>query len=194
VQESAMDNIEVSLVEGLQQGKVAKRTGDEHPLVPWQVYPCADGYAAVIGGPVRHWLGAVPMFEEPALLTERYRHIADRIKHRQEVVKLIQPWLARHTKTEIYHAGQARRLAFGYVASLEEALALPQHQSRGYFEEIDHPAVGRHRYPSAPFRSAEAPWRSARAPLLGEHTDEVLGGRLGVSPGDLADLRQRGVI
>jgi glutaryl-CoA transferase len=31
-------------------------------------------------------------------------------------------------------------------------------------------------------------------PTLGEHTEEVLGGRLGLSPARLAELREQGVI
>jgi crotonobetainyl-CoA:carnitine CoA-transferase CaiB-like acyl-CoA transferase len=37
------------------------------------------------------------------------------------------------------------------------------------------------------------PWEALRAPLLGEHTNEVLGG-LGLSPGDIEILRGEGVV
>src|SRR5579871_5808423 len=56
IQESGLGNIEVALAEYLHAGKKANRTGDEHPLVPWKLYPCKDGYAAIIGGPMRHWV------------------------------------------------------------------------------------------------------------------------------------------
>jgi crotonobetainyl-CoA:carnitine CoA-transferase CaiB-like acyl-CoA transferase len=194
IQESAIDNIEVSLVEHLHLGKVARRRGDEHPLVPWQLYPCRDGYAAVIGGPVRHWLQAAVLFEEPRLLQEPYRHMSGRMEHREEVRALIRPWLNRHGKTEVYHAGQARRLAFGYLAALPEVLDSPQHRARGFFVEIDHPSAGRHRYCGPPFRLSETPWHADRAPLLGEHTDEVYSTLLGYDDERLSALREEGVI
>jgi CoA:oxalate CoA-transferase len=194
IQECALDNIEVSLVEYLHEGRSAKRTGDEHPLVPWKLYPCKDGYVAVIGGPVRHWLRGASLFEEPKLLDKKYQHMADRIKYRQEVEALIQPWLNRNKKKDIYHAGQSQRLAFGYLANLAEVLESPQHRARGYFIEIDHPVVGKHKHCGAPFRPSETPWQSLRAPCLGEHNGDIYGRRLGYAPGDIERWRKEGVI
>jgi len=194
IQECALDNIEVAMVEYLQLGKVAKRTGDQHPLVPWQLYPCQDGYVAVVGGPVRHWLRSAEIFEEPKLLDEQYQHMFGRMIHRSEVEALLQPWLGTHNKKDIYYAGQARRLAFGYLATLAEAFASPQHQAREYFVEIDHPVVGVQKYCGAPFRPSETPWHSARAPLLGEHNAEIYGDLLEYAPSDIQRWTDQGVI
>jgi crotonobetainyl-CoA:carnitine CoA-transferase CaiB-like acyl-CoA transferase len=177
IQESAMENIEVVLAEQLHANKTAKRRNDEHVLVPWQIHPCKDGYAAIVGGPMRNWLKAVDLFEEPLLLTDKYRHMARRMQHRDEVASLMRPWLSRHTREEVYRIGQAGGLAFGFLASLDEAFHSPQHKGRDFLVSIDHPVVGKHRYCGPPFRLAEA-WRSERAPLLGEHNNEILG-RLG---------------
>lgn len=194
IQECGLDNIEVSLVEYLHLGKIAKRANDEHTLVPWRIYPCKDGYAAVIGGPIRHWLSGATMFEEPRLLSKKYEHMADRMKNRSEVNELIQPWLNRHTKKDIYHIGQARRLAFGYVATLAEVSESLQHKAREFFVEIDHPIVGKHQYCGAPFHATKTPWRSARAPLLGEHNEEVYGDLFGYSSKEIQRLQEEGVI
>jgi crotonobetainyl-CoA:carnitine CoA-transferase CaiB-like acyl-CoA transferase len=173
IQESAPENIELLLAARLHGGPIAKRNNDNHIAVPWQLHPCRDGQVAVVGGPVRHWLPAVDLFEEPRLSEERFRHMSGRMKHREEVWSLLAPWLMRHDKKEIYHAGQKRRLAFGYVAGLAEVLASEQLNNRGFFVGIDHPVVGKHKYCDAPFRSAAMPWRSARAPLLGEHSGDL---------------------
>lgn len=194
IQECAMDNIEISLVEYLHEGKIAKRTDDRHPLVPWQLYPCEDGYAAVIGGPVRHWKRAADLFEEPRLLDKKYEHMAGRVKYRDEVEALIQPWLSGHQKKDIYHAGQARHLAFGYLATLAEVFEASQHRAREFFVEIDHPVVGKHPYCGAPFRPLATPWQSARAPLLGEHNEAIYGELLGYSPEEIQQLTEEGVL
>ena len=189
-----MDNIEVALVEQLQLGKTPKRKNDKHAMVPWELYPCRDGEVAVIGGPIRHWLKGAELFEEPRLLDKKFEHALGRIEHREEFNKLIQPWLDAHDKEEVFRAGQERKMAFGYRAGLQETLSSPQHESREFFVDVDHPQVGKHRYCGAPVRLSETPWRSDRAPLLGEHTDSVLGNKLGYSTADLTSLREEGVI
>jgi crotonobetainyl-CoA:carnitine CoA-transferase CaiB-like acyl-CoA transferase len=194
IHECGLDNIEISLMEHLHLGKVAKRTADEHPLVPWQLYPCQDGYAAVIGGPMRHWPGSADLFEEPRLLEKKYQHMSGRIKDREEVQALLKPWLSRQKKKDIYHAGQARRLAFGYLATLAEVMQSPQHEAREYFVDIDHPVVGKHKYCGAPFRPSKTPWHSARAPLLGEHNEEIYRDLLGYSAEEVRRLSEERVI
>ena len=68
---------------------------------------------------------------------------------------------------------------------------------REFFQTIDHPATGPLRYPGYHFRlhrEGEPMPPRRRAPLLGEHTDEVLGSELGLDAGALATLRAEGVI
>ncbi len=194
IQESAIENIEIALTEYLHDGRIANRSGDEHPLVPWHLYPCEDGFAAVIGGPIRHWLGAATLFEEPRLLEDRLHHMADRMKHRQEVKDYLRPWLAKHKKKEIYEAGQNRGLAFGYLASAEDVLKSPQHEARGFFTEINHPVTGPQRYCGSPFRSSVTSWRSDRAPLLGEHTEQIMIGSLGYTKDDVLRFRSQQIV
>ena len=53
-------------------------------MVPWELQSCQDGHAAVIGGPIRHWLKAADLFEEPRLFEEKFAHSVGRIEHRDE--------------------------------------------------------------------------------------------------------------
>ncbi|MES0872759.1 CaiB/BaiF CoA transferase family protein [Sinimarinibacterium thermocellulolyticum] len=160
IAESAMDNYEVALIEALTLGKIARRNGDEHAMVPWRTYPCADGEAAIIGGPIRHWLKAAPMFDAPELLDPKLATMGDRIAHRARVEALMQPWLKKQTKQALFHAGQRAGLAFAPLASLSDALADPQHAARGYFIQ----APGGGRMPGAPFRLQRGLWRNSSTP------------------------------
>jgi crotonobetainyl-CoA:carnitine CoA-transferase CaiB-like acyl-CoA transferase len=71
----------------------------------------------------------------------------------------------------------------------------PQMKARGFFEELDHPYVGRQAYPTWPMRMSAGPARywTGPAPTLGQHNDEVLR-ELGVSDEELARLRDEHVI
>ena len=72
---------------------------------------------------------------------------------------------------------------------------IPQLDARGYYEEVEHPVTGPHRYPGWPFRMTPGPSRHHRfaPPTLGQHNEEILR-RLGLTDDDLEELRARHVI
>lgn len=66
---------------------------------------------------------------------------------------------------------------------------------RGFFTEVDHPEIGKLRYPSAPFRFSETESSTrVSAPLLGQHNDEIFGEYLGLEQDMMARLKKEGVI
>lgn len=162
--EAAMENLEVALADFLQTQKIARRNDDNHALVPWRTYPCKDGTATVIGGPVRNWLKAATMFGQDKLLEPPLDGLIGRIEHREAFEALLKPWLAQRTREEVFHAGQEQGLAWGYVASVTEALAFPQFAERGFFVEHENAQLGTHRMPGAPYRGAACHWKDLPAP------------------------------
>lgn len=192
IMECGLEHIELTMANFLHLGKNAKR--GKHPFVPWDLYSCLDGYAPVICAPFRHWLKGAEIFQEPRLFEEKYQHITGRMQHRQEVESLVTPWLSSQKKKDVFQTGQEHNLGFGYLASFDEVLASPQHQAREFFEEIDHPVVGRHKYCGAPFKMSLTPWQSSRAPLLGEQSQIIYGEELGYSPEEVERLKQEGIV
>ncbi|MGE0540578.1 MAG: CaiB/BaiF CoA transferase family protein [Dehalococcoidia bacterium] len=177
------------------RGIIDERKGNRHANHPWGIYPCIDGWVGVIAGPTHRW-GEMAKLMDERLADPRFATLPQRTEPeaRDELDAIILPWLVERTKKEIYHAGQAHGLAFAYVATAGDLLQSEQLLTRSYFATVDHPRVGPHTFPGAPFRCAETPWRVERAPLLGEHNDAVLVGELGLSRADLMCLRESGVI
>lgn len=161
--EAAAQNYEIALTEFTAAGKRARRNNDEHAMVPWRTYPCADGHVAVIGGPIRHWLRAASLFEAPALCAPELATMDQRIAHRAETEALMAPWLHAHDKRTAFHAGQTRGLAWGYLATLADALADPQHAARGFFVTRRRADGVDATMPGAPFRAPGLPWSEAPA-------------------------------
>lgn len=188
IQEASIENIEMTLMNYLRMKKNARR--GKHIMAPWTLYSCADGYCAVISGPFRHWLGGAELFQDPRLLDDKYYHARDRMKYRDEYEELLQPWIRVNTREDIFHAGQEKRLAFGYLATMEEAMELTQHRYRKYFKEVDHPVVGTHKYCDEPFKAAGTPWLTERAPLLGEYNGYVYGELLGMNEVEINNIAE----
>lgn len=195
IMEATTDHIEGSLAAVGHGGEPSQRAGLRHGSHPWHPYPCRDGWAAIIAGPPRNWPKIAELMEEPRLLDARYAtpNLRRQPEIRDELDALLLPWLLEHDKREIYHKGQAAGFAFGYVASTEDLFESPQLAAREFFVEIDHPEAGPLMYPGAPYKMGSA-WRWEPAPLLGQHNEEILCGRLGYSKEELQRLRQANVI
>ena len=70
----------------------------------------------------------------------------------------------------------------------------PQFVARGFFDEVDHPLVGRQATMSAPFRyKSVSHWLRRAAPLLGQHNSEILG-ELGYTAEEIEGLKESKII
>ena len=76
----------------------------------------------------------------------------------------------------------------GPILNIDELLADPHLNARGMIVEIDHPVVGRVKYPGNPIQFSKASPVFNRAPLLGEHTESILKELLQCSEGEIRDV------
>jgi crotonobetainyl-CoA:carnitine CoA-transferase CaiB-like acyl-CoA transferase len=60
--------------------------------------------------------------------------------------------------------------------------------------EVDHPTAGRLKLPGPPYKLSETPATVRMPPpLLGQHTDEILG-EIGFSPAEIQNFRVTGAV
>ena len=120
-----------------------------------------------------------------------------RFRMRDEIARLIQPWCAARTLDEIRAVFTQAGVSWGPYQTVRQALAEDPRISTAspLFAEVAHPAIGPVLTPRTPldFSRAEAK-APAAAPRLGEHTDEVLAGVLGLSDGEIGKLHDEGVV
>jgi crotonobetainyl-CoA:carnitine CoA-transferase CaiB-like acyl-CoA transferase len=103
--------------------------------------------------------------------------------------------LAARPAAEWLAALEAGQVPCGPINNLSQVFDDPQIRHRGMVSTLPHPLAGEVRTVSNPVRFSATPARADRAPpLLGEHTDEILAGLLGLGSDELKDLRASGVI
>jgi 2-methylfumaryl-CoA isomerase len=112
---------------------------------------------------------------------------------------LFEPWFAARTLTEVAAALDEHEVCWGPYRSVVQMVAEDPRASTDnpLFAELDQPGVGRHLVPGSPlaFGGADAVDRGAMvAPRLGQHTEEILTGELGLSAGALGALVDRGAV
>jgi formyl-CoA transferase len=113
-----------------------------------------------------------------------------RLKH---VFDTIEQWTMTKTKFEAMEELNKHDIPCGPILSMEELAAEPSLRATGTVVEVDHPKRGKYLTVGNPIKMSDSPTEVKRSPLLGEHTEEVLG-ELGLAAAEIAALRSEKVI
>ena len=100
----------------------------------------------------------------------------------------------RFTSEELFHEGQRRNLVFIPVNTVSDLLADPQLEESNFWFGLEHPSTGNVQYPLGVFDSDEVAPATESAPGLGQDNGAIYGGELGLTEGELEELRREGVI
>jgi crotonobetainyl-CoA:carnitine CoA-transferase CaiB-like acyl-CoA transferase len=156
---------------------------------------CRDGYVYVLWVVDSHFEALKELLGHPeALEAELFKNTAQRAEYDDVVRPLIQCELLKYEREWLVREGQKLGLPIGPVLTVAQAAEHPHLKARGAFVEIDHPVAGRFRYPGPLVRLTATPPVARRAPLLGEHNEEILCGRLGLTRDELEGMRAARVI
>jgi crotonobetainyl-CoA:carnitine CoA-transferase CaiB-like acyl-CoA transferase len=140
------------------------------------VTPCADGYFVAQEGGSATWNDIANFFDREVLKDERFSNPAQRMLHGHELDEIIKDAVKDRTMAEMFRtASEQFRMLFGIVQTPEDIANCPQLAARDYYQEVDHPVIGKIRVPFRLFNlsTGGATYRQP-APLLGQHTAEVL--------------------
>ena len=178
-------------------GVVPKRAGNAHQnIVPYGVFPTRDGHMILgIGNnsQLNKFLevaGRVELMED-----ERFTTNTLRVQHRDAVVAIIGGITAMRDLDDWLAALEPVGVPSGPINTLDRVFADPQINARGMRVKIPHALGVDVEYAGNPIKFSESPVDYPRAaPLLGEHTDEVLGEWLDLDADAIAALRQSGTV
>lgn len=178
-------------------GEDPKRTGTEHlGRVPSAAFQCRDGGWLHISGSDQHWAAICDVLDLGDVGTDvALKRNVERVKQRGEVMAAMGAAIAQRDRAELAEALRARDVPTGEVYSVKEALSDPHMVERGVVGKFEHPIEGSFSGLRTPvrFKGFDDP-EPGNPPPLGNATEELLRGRLGLSSEAIAALKSEGAI
>lgn len=175
---------------------VPQPLGSAHRMsAPYQAISCSDGYITLGAANDRLFrrlcevLGHTEWAEETSFADD-----TGRVKNRAALAARIEAVTSEQPRRHWLELFERHDIPCGPINNYAEVLSDPHILARGLVVDTDHPVLGRIKTLGSPLKLSETPLSTGRpAPLLGQHTDDVLGAA-GYSPADIAELRRAGVV
>ena len=177
-------------------GTVPKPEGNVHAsIVPYQTFRAADGFVNVCCGNNSLFERLCQALDLDDLAEDqRFADNSGRVANRGALIPALERRIGELTKDDVVRRLREANVPVGPINGLDAVFADPTVRHLGLIAEIDHPTAGRFRAPGIPVRmDGTPPSVRMHPPLLGEHTDEVLG-EIGFTADEIATLRKAGAV
>ena len=175
-------------------GAPPARMGNRHPTIaPYETFAASDGEFVLAVGNDDQWRRFCAVAE--VALEDRFATNRQRVTSYNELRPILDGRLRSHPRAHWIARLTAAGVPCGSVRDLGELFADPQMAARQMVASVDHSLTGPLRVLGTPLKLSDTPPSIRTAPpTLGQHTDAVLTGDLGLASDRVADLRAKGVI
>ena len=178
---------------------VSGRNGNNGGLPPVNNYPCKpfgpNDWVFVMPVTSGHWDELCAAIGKPELLVDaRFEKMENRVANSQALFDIFAEWTSDKTKHEVMEILGAAGVPCSACMDTAELHTDPHLTERGFVHTIDHPFHGEVPLLGFAPRLSASEVAIRRAPLLGEHSEEVLGEELGMTRDEIESLRAAGVL
>lgn len=199
MQEAVINFSRIAYGSQLLWGKAPERNGNRSVLgtsAPSDTYPCKGGgqndwvFIYTSRASNHQWerllrvMGREDLLDDPRFATPK-----DRVEHIDEIDALITAWTTQRDKVEVMETLGHAGVPAGAVLDTGELMNDPFLRKRGMFATVKHPVRGEVTIPGWPVKMSDTEVPLSASPLLGQHSEDVLGEWLGYPAEKVAELR-----
>ncbi len=178
-------------------GKVPARQGNAHAnIVPYQVFKAADADIIIAVGNDTQFVKLCSVLGCPEYATDdRYAKNANRVRHREVLLPLLQTIVATRRVEEWVSLLQPQGVPCGPVNSIAQTFENSQVVHREMRIDLPHPLSGTVPSIANPIKFSGTPIQYQSAPpTLGQHSHDILQRYVGLSDAQIIALKDRGVV
>ena len=197
--EALTNSIGDVIMEYTMNGTIRSRQANhDDVMAPHNCYRCRgeDKWVSIAISTEEEWHAFCKVLGKPEWTEdERFSNGYSRWQNQDELDKLIEQWTTNYTHYEVMEMLQKVGVAAVPSLSNQELSEDAHCKSRGLFQEVEHPELGKQFVVKPPWRLSRTPLKIKTAgPLLGEHNEYVLGQLLGFSEEEIQKLVRDGVL
>jgi benzylsuccinate CoA-transferase BbsF subunit len=188
-----------ALLDWTVNGRPSRRDGEPNSnrssspqMAPHGIYPCEgdDEWVAIACRNDGDWGRLVELMGGAA----RHATLAARLADQDALDAEVAAWTRGQNKFDLQGRLRAAGVPCAAVQKPEERVEHDPDTAR-IWPAVKHPEMGEVRVDGLAGRFSGTPWRiEESAPLLGQHNEDVFGRLLGLSPSEVGQLREEGVI
>lgn len=179
-------------------GEAPTRRGNEHAtIVPYEAFRTGDGAWINLGiANDTLWRKFCTHVGRDDLLNDaRFTHGPDRVTHRDILVPMVAEIIASKPRDEWMDILDAAGIPAAAIRTVKEVCESDVLHARDMIAEMAHPSAGVVKGIKSPLHLSRTPLdRYDAPPTLGQHSDEILRERCGLSDEDIASLRRAGTV
>ena len=179
------------------QGVVRERGGVQHAGWPGGAFETMDGKWVVFTAPAQHLFDRLcAMIGQPGLPKEpRFASAAERPAHIPEIIAMMTTWFKERPFDKAIAELKAADIPHSPIMSMADIFTDPHYRARDMIIDVPAEGLGTLPQPGVVPKLSLTPGRVTHAgATIGRHTDEILSGVLGMSAGEIAQLRADRVI
>lgn len=178
-------------------GRIPTPTGNRHEkFAPQSVYRCRgdDQWIALTVRDDSDFAALCRVLRRPDLVGDvRFADSAARYRNQTALDPIIEERTSQEEARVLFDALQREGVPAGILLNEADAYSDPHLAARGFFESVQHPDAGTHRYPGMLWRQLRRPLKIRRyAPRLGEDNAYVYRDILGLSAEEYVTLEALG--
>jgi formyl-CoA transferase len=175
------------------------RSGNRHVVggaTPYDNFPCADGYVAILCVSDQHWLDLCRvMGRDDLAAVERWHNVAGRATERDTIEAEVAAWTAPQQRAAVARVVAAAGVPSAPVRTISEVGTDPHIFERGVVRDVEVPERGAVKVLGTPIKLSRSSERAITAPpAIGQDTDTILRQLIDLGEAEIRELRRAGVI